>query len=118
MQKKLKKTPWLPISWAHIRGLFPSALPSKDSDFDQFCSSIFKTYSLPDMPSYRHAIATMIMHLSPTVAFKSKIYFALSIRKAIANEIAYGKIREIRESEKAAETDGLQDPPKDVVSAT
>lgn len=51
------------------------------------------------MPSYRHAIATMIMHLGPTTSRKSNYYFASSIRKAMANQIAYQVIQDLKADE-------------------
>jgi hypothetical protein len=80
---------------------FPSKLPVGMKDFNAFADSIFETYGLPKEPSYYHTIATMIMHLGPTTAYKSKRFFAFSIIKAMANQIAYGKIQELKEKQKA-----------------
>lgn len=83
-----------------VMGLFPTLLPHKGLlDFDTFCNDIFYTYDLPDNPSYRNAIATMIMHLGPTVAYKSKFYFAIAVKKAMANQIAYEKIQQLKKDE-------------------
>lgn len=77
----------------------PSKLPVGMNEFDQFCKSVFDTYDLPDAPSYRQAIASMIMHLGPTEARASKRYFAASIYKAMANQIAYENIQLIKKHE-------------------
>lgn len=79
-----------------IQGRFPTKLPKGSSDFDKFADSIIKTYNIPDMHSYRQAIATMILHLDPLTDRKPKKYFALSIMKAMANEVAYSKIQEFK----------------------
>jgi hypothetical protein len=76
-----------------LRSYLPSALPKGSEEFEAFSSSIISTFGIPDLPSYRHAIATMIMHLDPTVSRKPKVYFARSIQKAMANEVAYQKIQ-------------------------
>jgi len=83
-----------------ILGRFPSKLPSKGlQDLDDFTTSILTTYDLPDMLSYRNAVATMIMHLGPQESHKPKYYFARSIKKAASNQIAYEKIQQIKKSE-------------------
>jgi hypothetical protein len=88
---------------AYLRGFLPKALPKGSLEFDQFTASILETYSIPDLPSYRNAIATMIMHLGPTTSFKSPYYFAVSIKKAMSNQVAYQKIQEYKKLEKELE---------------
>lgn len=85
--------------FSQLRGYFPSALPKGAKEFDVFIESILETYNLPDMPSYRHAVASMIMHLGPQTSTKSKIFFARSIRKAMSNQVAYEKIQELKDAE-------------------
>lgn len=85
-----------------IRGFFPAKLPHGRPEFDAFFAKLVSVYALPNNPSYQHAIATMVMNLSPTSAYKAPFYFALSIKKAMANETAYSVIQEIREQEKKA----------------
>jgi hypothetical protein len=83
---------------ANLRGYFPSKLPtSGGTEFDQFTTSIFEAYDIPNLPSYQHAIASMILHLGPQTLSKPKRYFELSIKKAMANEIAFQKIQEIKQ---------------------
>ncbi len=79
---------------------FPTALPKTEAEFDDFCQDLFNTYQIPDKPSYRHAVASMIMHLETTRASMPKRYFIDSIRKAQANEIAYSVIEAIRKQDK------------------
>lgn len=83
-----------------VRGIFPSALPKGLSDFNIFAEDIFNTYDFPNHPSYRHAIATMIMHLHPLCHKKSKAFFARGIRKSQANEVAFEVLRILRDEEK------------------
>lgn len=82
-----------------VRGFFPAKLPLNLADFEIYASSIFELYDVPDMPSYRHAIASGIMRLGPITAYKSKFYFALSVKKAMANEIAFQNIQLLKKQE-------------------
>ena len=78
--------------------LFPTWLPRSAIALEAYTKDLFDTYDLPDMPGYRQAIATMIMHLGPTVALKPKAYFALAVYKAQANEVAYDQILAARKA--------------------
>ena len=62
--------------------------------------SIITLAGFPVNPSFRQATLTMILHLGPTIAYKSKFYFVLSLRKAAANQIAYELVQSIRNEEK------------------
>ncbi len=76
--------------WAHaFLGFIPQPLPKGHSEFDAFCDRLFDVYGLPSLPSYREAVATMILHLPPTTHRKSPRFFAKSIKKAMANQVAY-----------------------------
>lgn len=86
-----------------IRALFPSQLPVGVSEFNNYCDKIIDACGFPNDPSYRHTIGTMIMQLSPTTDKKSTQYFIKSIRKAMANEIAYFVIMQIRDERAAKE---------------
>jgi hypothetical protein len=83
-----------------ISGFFPKKLPVGRTEFDSFCCFLFDTYGLPDNPSHRHAIAGMVLQLESTTCKKAPVFFAKSIRKAQANEVAYSVIQEIRNQEK------------------
>ena len=86
--------------WRRIRNHFPSKLPTKGSkEFDEWSEDLFRSFDLPDNPSYRHAVASMILHLGPQTTSKAKSYFAISIRKAMANQIAFEKIQEYKKAE-------------------
>ncbi len=83
----------------HTRGFFPSALPVGVDQFNGFADSIFDLYGLPNLPSYKHAIASIVMHLGPTTAYKSKFFFSLTIKKSMANQIAYEVIQSLKKLE-------------------
>lgn len=96
MQEKIKK---LALKlWFYVPQYLPTTgLPEFERFFGQLCTA----YGLPNHPSYQHAVATMIMNLSPTTDKIAPRFFAKSIRKAMANEIAYSRIQEFRAEEKA-----------------
>lgn len=79
---------------------FPYKLPVGITEFNRFSDRIFFTYQLPNLPSYKQAIAASIMHLPTHTTRKSPRWFAIGIRKAMANQIAYEVIYEIKEREK------------------
>ncbi|MBK8455593.1 MAG: hypothetical protein IPL34_20145 [Thiofilum sp.] len=83
--------------------LFPVKLPTGATAFSAFCSRILSTHGLPDMPSYHHAIASMVMNLSPQTDRKAPYFFVKAVRKAMANQTAYDAIQKIREEEKQKE---------------
>lgn len=85
---------------SRTRGRFPSRLPIYSYELQPFIESILDTYGLPKKDSYVRAISTMVLHLGPTVAHKSKHWFALAVKKAMANEVAFNLIEEIKEREK------------------
>lgn len=82
------------------RDIFPCTLPRTKEEFDTFFSSIFETYNFPDKDEYKHAIATMVMHLDPIKTMKPKTYFVKAIQKAQANQVAYAIIQEINKKQK------------------
>lgn len=98
------------------RGFFPSALPVGLTEFNEWADSVADTYDLPtqDRDSVHYALATMILHLGPTVAYKSDWYFVLSIRSACAKQVAGATFQDIKARQKAAEQAALQ--PKVVTS--
>lgn len=99
MKEKLKH------AYLRIKGLFPHALPQGMKELEDFIAVIFETYNIPNMASYRQAVATMIMHLGPTTHQKAPYFFAKSIKKAAANQIAYEMIQLIRDNENAKQQD-------------
>lgn len=89
MKKTLKK----------LRNFLPSKIPSTGvPEMQAFVADIIETYDLPDNDSHRQAIYNMILTLGPTIIYKSKYFFAASVMKAAANQIAYNLIMEIRDA--------------------
>lgn len=81
-------------------GYYPHKLPSGMTEFDAFVKKVFSIYQVEDGPSYRNAIATMIMHLPPTTDRTPLSFFGKSLKKAQANQTAYEIIQNIKKAEK------------------
>lgn len=81
-----------------LRGAFPSPLPVGVTEFQSWADTIIDTYTLPtqDRDSVHYALATMILHLGPTVAYKSNWYFVLSIHSACAKQVAGATFQDIK----------------------
>lgn len=84
-----------------LRCLFPSKLPVGAAHFDTWAKSIFSIYKLEDKPGNRHALASLIMHLGPTTAYKPKRYFSFAVMKSLANETAFETMQSLRKEEDA-----------------
>lgn len=101
-----------------LLGRFKWKLPEGVEALKIFQDRIFYAYGLPDHPTYRHAIATMVMHLPPTQDRQTLVFFARSIRKAMANQIAYNEMQKINAAQKAQEIadklSALQEAPQAV----
>lgn len=89
-------------------GLFPKSLPTGAQELVKFSDDIFELYSIPALPSYRLAIATMMMHLGPQAAFKSPFWFFRSIRAAQNKEVAYQLVADDRELRNQEEREAKQ----------
>ncbi len=88
-----------------LRGFLPSRLPNGMGAFDTWANDIADTYTLPtqDRDSIRFALATIIMHLGQTAAFRSKWYFVLMLRSSAAKQVAGNVFHEIKLKQQAAQ---------------
>lgn len=80
-----------------IKGLIPTAVPVGMSEFQTWADSILDTYPLPaDSDSIKFSLATVIMHLGPTAAYRSKFYFFLVLRAGMAKQVAGAVFQDIK----------------------
>jgi hypothetical protein len=86
-----------------IWALVPSKLPVGLNALDAFSTETLAVYDIPTLPSYYHAIASMIMHLGPQQVKVKRSFIAASIRKAMANQVAFEQIQKLKEEQKAKE---------------
>ncbi len=94
-----------------IRALFPSKLPVGMTEFEAWSDSIISLYDLAtkDANSVKFTLSTIIMHLGPQTAYKSKFFFYLTLQTAAAKQIAGAAFTKIKEDEKARQLKALQD---------
>lgn len=81
-----------------LRGVIPQRNPIGRTELELFTTAVLELYNIPNLGSYRSALAAMI--LQDKRLYRSKLSFALAIRKAQANETAYQIMQEIRKQEK------------------
>jgi hypothetical protein len=114
MLERIKKV------FRQIRGLLPSELPNGASAFDAWVDSIVNTYSLPtsDIDSIKFTLATIIMHLGPTVAYRSKFYFVLVLKASAAKQVAHNAFGEIKQKQQAAQAAAAAKPVEAVVESS
>lgn len=82
------------------RAFFPSALPLTPADHTAWASEILELGGFPDNSSFRHALATMVMHLPQLTTYKSKVWFVWNLKRSIANQTAYQVMTDIKEATK------------------
>lgn len=96
-----------------LLSLLPSLLPTTPEQLEKFSVDIIALGGWPDNESFRHAVASMIMHLGPETMFKSKFFFYVSLRKSISNQTAYAAMEALKQQRKAkdgASEQGIQSP--------
>lgn len=94
--------------WLLLRSLLPSKLPESAPEFSAWSDSILELGDLPKNDSFQGAIATMVLHLGPTVGWKAKYFFLVALRKSMANQLAFGVLESIKAREKAARESAIQ----------
>jgi hypothetical protein len=88
-----------------LLAFIPTRLPMGMTEFDKWSDDILDLYDMPNNDSTKFAIATAIMHLGATDAFKAKEYFGRLLIKGAATQIAYAQMQDAkkRQEEKAKE---------------
>lgn len=86
-----------------LKHTLPTALPIGSQEFDSFAESILSTHNLPMNDSFKHSVATMLLHLDPQTTHRSKAWFAKALKNAQIKETAWFKIEEYKKAQKAAQ---------------
>ncbi len=86
----------------------PRRLPETAAAYEKWEVEILAVGKFPQNDSFRHAIATQVLHLSPGVHFKSQMYFVNNLRRSITNQTAFQVIQDTKpgrkdETEKAVD---------------
>lgn len=78
-----------------------SKLPATMPEFDKWSDKIIKAADLTaTVESQKWTLASMIMHLGPTEAYKSNKFFVKALRKTACNEIAWGYMESAKKAQK------------------
>lgn len=83
-----------------IKAFVPRRLPETPAAHWAWATAIIEIGSLPDNDSFRHAIATQVLHLPPNVMRKSQMYFVSTLRRSIANQTAFQIVQETKGAQK------------------
>jgi hypothetical protein len=85
-----------------IKGALPSPLPQGLNEFNEWIADFIDTYN-PAMNerSVKFAVATMMMRLNPTEAYKPKRYFALCLHKGAAAEVSNYVMHLVKQEQEA-----------------
>lgn len=75
-------------------------LPQGGTEFNEFYLSLSSVYDLPDSDGYRRMVAAMIQHLPSNQYRVKKHQLYVSIKRAIANEVAFYIIKELNDKAK------------------
>jgi len=86
-----------------IWAIVPSKLPVGLEYLNKFSTETLAVYDIPTLPSYYHAIASMIMHLGPQQTHVRRGHIAKTIFKAMSNQVAFEQIQRLKEEAKAKE---------------
>lgn len=71
-----------------LLALLPTSLPKGVIEFETWANSIIELADMPNNDSMKFTLATMILHLDSTSAYKPKEFFIRSLKKAGSNQIA------------------------------
>lgn len=69
------------------------------AEFDEWAQSIITTYDIPNNDSMVFALATTILHLNASSAYKPKFHFYLLLRKSMSNQVAAGVMQDLKQKQ-------------------
>lgn len=78
------------------------ALPIGKTQFKEWSDRIIQAACVEASErSLKFSLASMIMHLGSTEAFKEDAYFVLALRKAASNQTAHAMLEDIKQEQEA-----------------
>lgn len=81
----------------NLAAKLPSRLPRSQEEHQEWASSIIALSELEDSETLRHALASLIMHLSPVTTSCPKAYFVRSLQKAVVNDVAFNVLQQLKQ---------------------
>lgn len=95
-----------------ILGALPSQVPQGLAEFEAWMASIIEIYTPPGNDrSIRFVLSSLLMRLGPSEAYKSKLYFANSLKRAAASQVAVYIQEVIKEQQRAEAAAQLAEVP-------
>lgn len=90
--------------FTQVLTLIPTRLPQGMSEFQEWVDSIIAIGDFPESltrDSVEFSLATMVMHLGPTAAYKPKAYFIVAVKAAAAKQVANAAFYELKLRQRA-----------------
>lgn len=87
--------------YRQLRAFFPKQLPKGMTEFESWVKNIIDLSEAPDNETTRFMIANSILHAPSGDAYKPARWFVNYTRKVMANEVAAGKMHQLKEEQKA-----------------
>lgn len=95
MKQKLK------LAIKKLLSHLPSKLPTTPEQFEKWSNDILELGGYPVNNSFKHALATQLMHAGERETSKPKAFFASTIERSIINQMAFQMMQDIKAEEKA-----------------
>lgn len=80
---------------------FKTPLPKGVAEFHAWADDIIDLAGAPNNDSVKFMLASAIPHTGPQDGVKAKKFFVLTLQKAMANQVAYGVIQELKAQQEA-----------------
>lgn len=90
MKAKLKKVLSL------LKACLPSPLPVGLTQYEEWSNEVIELAGAPNNDSTKFTVAVMILHLDSTAAYKPKIFFVKSLKKAMSNQTVSQIIQDLK----------------------
>lgn len=84
-----------------LRARYGSSLPKGVTEFHVWADDIIDLAGAPNNDSVKFMLASSIPHTGPQDARKPKMFYILTLQKAMANQVAYGVIQELKAQQEA-----------------
>lgn len=95
MKQKLK------LLGKKLLAVLPTKLPTTPEEFENWSNDILEIGGYPVNNSFKHALATQLMHAGERETSKPKSFFAKTIRRSIINQMAFQIMQDIKAEEKS-----------------
>lgn len=96
-------------NFLRLKSFFPSPLPQGLSEFNKYVNTLIEAYSPPMSDrDVKFVVATLMMRLEPTDAYKPMRYFALALHKAAASQVSVHVMEQIKQEQNTEQLAALE----------